>query len=259
LQQSEEDKWKGVYRILFPDDDEDRMPSPYIEYQAQGIPNLTSNVTRFQEFSRLELPRLVRQTLEVVVEQEAQPLEEKLKDRLVNIVKECQTQLFSMFDGSIESGNDETAPPIPSNTAPDLKPSSQHSNQRESMPVSFRGFESASLGPGLPPSPPYATAPQVSATEPSKSDATTQPYSSDTPDSNAFEYTEPSTAFPTSFPQDPADSSEATYYGANDYTALNGYYGLFESQDNHHFDPSIWPFGDVNEDPGAFTNPPPFR
>lgn len=26
--QSEEDKWKGVYRILFPDDDEADMPSP---------------------------------------------------------------------------------------------------------------------------------------------------------------------------------------------------------------------------------------
>ncbi|KAF2469800.1 uncharacterized protein BDR25DRAFT_227736, partial [Lindgomyces ingoldianus] len=89
---TEEDKWKGVYRILFPDDNEENMPSPYIDYRVSSENTLqgeSSNITRFQEFSRLELPRLVRRTLEIVVEQEAQPLEEKLKDRLVDIVKEC--------------------------------------------------------------------------------------------------------------------------------------------------------------------------
>jgi len=96
--QSEEEKWKTVYRVLFPDDGETDIPTPYIEYQpCTGQTAEPSTVVRFQEFSRLELPRLVRRTLEAVVEQEAQPLEDKMKERLVDIVKECQSQLLSMF------------------------------------------------------------------------------------------------------------------------------------------------------------------
>ncbi|KAJ4373408.1 hypothetical protein N0V83_003703 [Neocucurbitaria cava] len=90
------------------------MPNPKIyasidvEYQpctGGQAPETSSNVTQhFQEFSRLELPRLVRRTLESVIEQEAQPLEDKLKERLVDIVKECQTQLVNMFQATVGGG-----------------------------------------------------------------------------------------------------------------------------------------------------------
>jgi hypothetical protein len=111
--QTEDEKWKSVYRILFPEDSDTDIPTPYIEYQpCTGEVAEPSHVLRFQQFSRLELPRLVRRTLEAVVEQEAQPLEDKLKDRLVDIVKECQTQLFAMFqtiDGpKIKANNSPT-------------------------------------------------------------------------------------------------------------------------------------------------------
>ncbi|KAH7389987.1 hypothetical protein BKA66DRAFT_460242 [Pyrenochaeta sp. MPI-SDFR-AT-0127] len=97
--QSEEEKWKGVYKILFPDDEAEQMPSPYIEYHPHTTdPNTPSSISTFQDFSRRELPRLVRRTLESVVEQEAQPLEDRLKERLVDIVRECQAQLVTMFD-----------------------------------------------------------------------------------------------------------------------------------------------------------------
>jgi hypothetical protein len=126
--QSEEDKWKGVYRILFPDDNDDSMPSPCkcssrlirqppdrfedIEYQPctnGGPTGESSNITRFQEFSRLELPRLVRRTLEVAVEEEAQPLEERLKERLVDIVRDCQTQLISLFQSTATQSENSPA------------------------------------------------------------------------------------------------------------------------------------------------------
>lgn len=74
-----------------------------IEYQPRnnsGHTGESTNVARFQEFSRLELPRLVRRTLEVTVEEEAQPLEERLKERLVDIVRDCQTQLISLFQST---------------------------------------------------------------------------------------------------------------------------------------------------------------
>ncbi|KAL1598784.1 hypothetical protein SLS60_007926 [Paraconiothyrium brasiliense] len=110
--QSEEDKWKGVYRILFPDDNDVDMPSPYIEYQpcANGTPTGESpNIARFQEFSRLELPRLVRRTLEVTIEEEAQPLEERLKERLVDIVRDCQTQLITLFQSTMTRSANSSA------------------------------------------------------------------------------------------------------------------------------------------------------
>ncbi|KAF1994367.1 hypothetical protein P154DRAFT_447722 [Amniculicola lignicola CBS 123094] len=114
--QTEEDKWKRVYHILFPDDPAEAMPSPLdIEYNTHHDDQPSednSNVARFQEFSRLELPRLVRRTLEIVVEHEAQPLEDKLKDRLVDIVKECQTQLFSMFQTSHGSSDVVSSVPV---------------------------------------------------------------------------------------------------------------------------------------------------
>lgn len=138
VHQTEEEKWKCVYNILFPDDNVIDMPSPYIEYQAcNPTTSQSSNIAHFQEFSRLELPRLVRRTLEVVIEQEAQPLEDKLKERLVDIVKECQTQLISMFqriDGTTDSANateTEPSPEIP-----------QESSQAPTN-LPFHGFDSS--------------------------------------------------------------------------------------------------------------------
>jgi len=65
----------------------------------------SSNSARFQEFSRLELPRLVRRTLESIVEHEAQPLEDRLKERLVDIVRQCQMQLETMFQTAAGPSN----------------------------------------------------------------------------------------------------------------------------------------------------------
>jgi hypothetical protein len=38
--QSEEDKWKGVYRILFPDDGKETMPAPYRFFDTSGRTSL---------------------------------------------------------------------------------------------------------------------------------------------------------------------------------------------------------------------------
>jgi hypothetical protein len=98
--------------------------------------NVTSNITRFQDFSRLELPRLVRRTLETIVEQEAQPLEDRLKERLVDIVKECQTQLESMFQIATGVAGDTSAPPTLSTESFD-----QQARQQTNRAM-FEGFES---------------------------------------------------------------------------------------------------------------------
>jgi hypothetical protein len=113
-------------------------------------------VKRFQEFSRRELPRLVRQRLEVVVEREAQPLEGKLKERLVDIVKECQSQLDSLFRCSIASEASPSfepaipgkAPRVPSDAPPDV--SSQSARSQNSVSQDTIDASAATL-----PTPPY--------------------------------------------------------------------------------------------------------
>lgn len=178
--QSEEDKWKGVYRILFPDDNDVDMPSPCkclsrvtpdtlltgikdIEYQPctnGGPTGEPSNISRFQEFSRLELPRLVRRTLEVTVEEEAQPLEDRLKERLVDIVRDCQTQLISLFQSTLaqsksspalslsqlrlpgsDTGTVEPSPPLVPTTVAVVQ-TTQQRPQQPSQTAPFHNFDS---------------------------------------------------------------------------------------------------------------------
>jgi hypothetical protein len=71
-----------------------------IEYQPGNTVQTgetNSSIAQFQEFTRRELPRLVRQTLEAMVEKEAQPIEDKIKESLVDIVSICQNQIDNMY------------------------------------------------------------------------------------------------------------------------------------------------------------------
>lgn len=99
---SEEDKWKEMYRILFPDDDESSIPYPYLDcdwekiYQ-KGRVSGSNEVARYEQFLRRELPAAVRRELEVAAEAELTPMEERLKSRLIDIVRDVQLQLFQAY------------------------------------------------------------------------------------------------------------------------------------------------------------------
>lgn len=106
-----------------------------IEYQTGtngGVPGETSNVVRFQEFSRLELPRLVRRTLEVTVEEEAHPLEERLKERLVDIVRVCQTQLISLFQSTSNQADSLSPLSLSQLQLPDVESTTQSASTTNS-------------------------------------------------------------------------------------------------------------------------------
>jgi hypothetical protein len=51
----------------------------------------------YEEFSRLELPRVFKAALETIIEMDPEPIEEQLRDRLVNIIRECQELVFSSY------------------------------------------------------------------------------------------------------------------------------------------------------------------
>lgn len=102
---SEGDKWRDVFRICFPADAPDCIPTPWFELppawggeaggHAPGSP--ASDIARYEEFLRRELPRRVRGELEVRIEQELSPVEESLKRQLVDIVRDMQQRLFADF------------------------------------------------------------------------------------------------------------------------------------------------------------------
>jgi hypothetical protein len=110
-----------------------------IEYQrnttSAGEP---SNSTCFQDFSRLELPRLVRRTLESIVEHEAQPLEDRLKERLVDIVKQCQTQLETMFQAA--AGPSNTSAEAALSSRAQLSENAVQRPVDTHLPTTFGGF-----------------------------------------------------------------------------------------------------------------------
>ncbi|KAL1614779.1 hypothetical protein SLS56_012019 [Neofusicoccum ribis] len=79
---SEEGKWRRIYRILFP--------------EAIEIPR-SQTCSRYHEYSRSRLPNLLRQEIEREACQGTQVIEEQIRGRLREIVERCMEAVFSEF------------------------------------------------------------------------------------------------------------------------------------------------------------------
>ncbi|KAF2677866.1 hypothetical protein K458DRAFT_464501 [Lentithecium fluviatile CBS 122367] len=119
--QNEADKWRDMYRILFPDDEDTSIPSPYWKaiYQ-RGRPAVTDELARYEQFLRRELPSAVRRELESAVEREFSPVEERLKTQLIDIARDLQLRLFQTYTQSrtAEAPSDRHALDSPRATNP---------------------------------------------------------------------------------------------------------------------------------------------
>ncbi|CZR68989.1 uncharacterized protein PAC_18890 [Phialocephala subalpina] len=94
--QTQEDRWKAIYRILFP---LEIIPSPYFEplhEEATGSP-VAIQLSDYEDYSRRELPRIFKGALEEAVNQEAEPIAERLRNQLINMIQECQERVFSTY------------------------------------------------------------------------------------------------------------------------------------------------------------------
>lgn len=127
--QSEEDRWREIYTLLFPDE---AVPVPcrsiiILTHMSPLLPKApkvrrdtrntaltrstdfdpvceesapspdTRELEDYEEYSRQELPRLVRSSLESVVNEQTQPLEEHLRSQLLTIIQDCQDKMFSAY------------------------------------------------------------------------------------------------------------------------------------------------------------------
>ncbi|KAK4454189.1 S-adenosyl-L-methionine-dependent methyltransferase [Podospora aff. communis PSN243] len=109
---TEEEKWREMYQILFPDDDPKTMPSPYYEPTQLNAPSGAEGMASFAVFLRREMPALVRRELESMFENEFQALEESLRPQIQQLIIDLQPRLLRRFQESLsgEAGEPDLFP-----------------------------------------------------------------------------------------------------------------------------------------------------
>lgn len=91
---TDEEKWRHIYMILFPDDDIDPIPSPYYE-DSDG-----TELEDCARFFRREMPSVVRRELGSLPGQEFLS-RESLLQRLVEIISNMQSRLLNAYHQSM--------------------------------------------------------------------------------------------------------------------------------------------------------------
>lgn len=85
--------------VIFPDGYTDYDYDLVFDDQNNKSPRSTG-FARYEEFLSRELPRQVRRELELALDQELEPIEDRLKSQLVDIVRTCQEKLFRLYQKS---------------------------------------------------------------------------------------------------------------------------------------------------------------
>ncbi|KAL2196686.1 hypothetical protein P885DRAFT_36905 [Corynascus similis CBS 632.67] len=102
---TDEEKWREIYLILFPDDDSSSIPSPYYNESEDGgggdqSSGLSGELEDYATFIRREMPTLVRRELETLFREEFQDVEELLRPRVAEIVLNLQPRLLDLYKQS---------------------------------------------------------------------------------------------------------------------------------------------------------------
>ncbi|OJD29720.1 ribosome biogenesis protein nsa2 [Diplodia corticola] len=107
---TEEDKWRDVYFILFPNDRE--APSPYCvnsqveTAQLTGFSPASIAFQNFERYSRREFPRLVRTELEEAARREELHMQERLRIVMVDAARRAAETLWDSFRNNMNNQND---------------------------------------------------------------------------------------------------------------------------------------------------------
>ncbi|KAK3358519.1 hypothetical protein B0T24DRAFT_540256 [Lasiosphaeria ovina] len=100
---TDEDKWREIYMILFPDDDRETIPSPYydeLDEEADESSVGGSELEEYATFIRREMPTLVRRELEMLFQDQFQDVDERVRPRVADIVLNLQPRLLRLFKQS---------------------------------------------------------------------------------------------------------------------------------------------------------------
>jgi hypothetical protein len=72
----------------------------------RGDPEPLDELSRYEQYLRRELPPAVRRELELALDRNLEPLEERLKAQLIEIVRDLQLQLFQSYTRHHSSTSD---------------------------------------------------------------------------------------------------------------------------------------------------------
>ncbi|RYP48632.1 hypothetical protein DL768_005523 [Monosporascus sp. mg162] len=113
---TDEDKWREIYHILFPDDDLETIPSPYYDEITRGDHGSTSSPghpEHFAAFARRELPRFVRRELGILFQEEFRDIGARDQYRIQDLVLRLQPRLIDLYEHSTrdvaETGEESSA------------------------------------------------------------------------------------------------------------------------------------------------------
>ncbi|RYP10669.1 hypothetical protein DL765_008029 [Monosporascus sp. GIB2] len=100
---TDEDKWREIYHILFPDDALETIPSPYYDEIARGHDGSRSSPGHpghFAAFARRELPCFVRRELGILFQEEFRDIGEGDQSRIQDLVLRLLPRLIDLFEHS---------------------------------------------------------------------------------------------------------------------------------------------------------------
>ena len=78
-----------------------------IQEESTASPD-SQQLSNYEEFSRQALPRFFRAALEEAIDKNTQPIEEKLKSQLVDMIRDCQDRVFSTYRSRFPSNTTAT-------------------------------------------------------------------------------------------------------------------------------------------------------
>ncbi|KAK0617776.1 hypothetical protein B0T17DRAFT_618444 [Bombardia bombarda] len=137
---TDEDKWREIYMIVFPDDDRDSLPSPYYDatdYETSS-PNLSSDHGRgsdledYATFIRREMPTFVRRELEALFqEDEFKDVDERIRPRVAQIMLDLQPRLLNLYKQSQSPLSEYGPQPVPPSKTQDVESESPRTSASE--------------------------------------------------------------------------------------------------------------------------------
>lgn len=80
-----------------------------VEETVESNPD-AQKLADFEEYRRNQLPRMLWAALEEVVHKEMEPVEERLRTQLMGVIRDCQDQVFSMYESKLDSNSDPFFP-----------------------------------------------------------------------------------------------------------------------------------------------------
>ena len=92
----------------------------------------------YEEYCRRELPQVFRAALEEIVQNESQPIEESIRNQLMNIIRDCQDRVFLRYRLTAET-TPSMLSKVPASSRTSIIGSSPHQDATATAPaLSFR-------------------------------------------------------------------------------------------------------------------------